>query len=1306
MKIKLLLLINIFIFGFNCFSQQIWKLNTPALQNKVVENSKEHKLLVLDNNSFLSLVKGVSDRTSSKKKSSTILLPVENNTFEAFEMVGASNFSEELALKFPEIKSYVGKSTQSNKVVRLSFSEHNGLRAFITAGNEITLIKPTDLKTNTYAVSNRKESESLSDFECGVVEEVHEHSHKKTANAKISTTDGYLRKYRLALATTGEYSNYFLTGNETSDLERKTVVLAALNTTLTRINGILERDLGITLELVPENDRVIHLNATTDPFTFFGEQLLPVVQNHLDAEIGSVNYDIGHLLAHRFRNYGIAYPASVCRDGFAGKGSAFSSGPNLAADNFYMVFAHELGHQLGTNHVQSSSACRDPYEAGTAVEPGSGSTIMSYAGICSPSVQNSIDSYYNYVSIRDVISVTEGSGCGELISTGNHAPTADAGSDYTIPKSTPFILEGTAEDADNNSTLSYTWEQIDTESPNSNSTPQPTWVYGPLFRSYTPTDVPVRYMPKLEDVVAGNLTPTWDVLPSVSRTMDFAFTVRDNAVFGSHTASDEMTVTVEGNSGPFAVTSQNSSTIWQVGEVKTITWNVANTDQAPINTSTVAIYLSTDGGYTYPITVVTNVPNTGSYDIVVPEVPASTSTARLMVRAENNVFYAINASDININLSEFFMSLSESEKDVCKDEDAVFVFDYKTVSGFNEMTTFSMENLPNGVTATFDPATAINNNTEVTLTISGLDNLNQNSYETTIVGNTISAQRNVNIRLNLFENLSKPTLISPENNTSQIIPNSALVWEAVQNTEAFFTIELASDPGFSNIIEQTITTENTFIPSQTEFNADYYWRVLSDNVCGTSDFSEVFTFKTKCNDPSNITMTDIAYNTATISWTDNSSSSWEIRIIENAPTPIEKIITTNTNSYIISALNSSTDYDVFVRSLCASDFSNWIGPQKFTTPAKCPVPSDFVADLAGNLSWTSNGSETVWELEYGVEGFSPGTGTKVLTSTNPHAMEGLNPGALYDVYLTAICGANPGSDDSQQVGPVLVDFYEINCNTEKFYDYGGPEGNYGKDDYYIILFKASSAPLTITFNAFDLAEDDYLFVNTEDGSRFYYGTDGPRTITLESGSVFFRFESVSEETSTGWEATVTCGAISCPMPSDFVIDDITFNSVDLSWTSNGIETQWELEYGIKGFTPGQGTTVLTSANPYTLTGLSEDTDYEIYLKAICGLNSGDNDSNVVVPIDFNLSEVLGVSEVSFFDGFKFYPTPVNNKLTVESNEEITKVEIYNLVGQLITTNQERLKERVEIDFSYLSVGIYYIRSYSYGKIRTFRIIKQ
>ena len=101
----------------------------------------------------------------------------------------------------------------------------------------------------------------------------------------------------------------------------------------------------------------------------------------------------------------------------------------------------------------------------------------------------------------------------------------------------------------------------------------------PLFRWFQPNTDVIRYFPQLSSILNGNTTGTGEVLPSVGRTMDFRFIVRDNASDYGALACDELTITVDGNSGPFEVTSQNAGATWHSGDTETITWSVNNTDQ-------------------------------------------------------------------------------------------------------------------------------------------------------------------------------------------------------------------------------------------------------------------------------------------------------------------------------------------------------------------------------------------------------------------------------------------------------------------------------------------------------------------------------------------------------------------------------------------------------------------------------------------------------------------------------------------------------------------------------------------------------
>ena len=341
----------------------------------------------------------------------------------------------------------------------------------------------------------------------------------------------------------------------------------------------------------------------------------------------------------------------MCEDGEKGGGHTGLSNPT--GDHFAIDYvSHEMGHQFGGYHTMNSSMCSRSSSGQTQVEPASGSSIMGYAGLCLTDVQSNTDPHFNYVNVRDIsANIKSGvSTCAAITTTTNNPPVADAGNDYTIPKSTAFILEGTATDADGLGSLTYEWSQNDPEEAWDDE-PDPTEVDGPLYRAKMPITSPDRYMPQLTDVIAGNLTPTWEVTPSVGRTMNFSFMIRDNDINGAQTADDLMEVIVADGAGPFKVTSQSTTgIIWTENSTQSITWDVANTTASPVSAANVDIFLSLDGGYTYPTTLASGIPNNGSANIVVPTGSATTK-ARIMVRGAGNIFYALNSKDFTIDLT-------------------------------------------------------------------------------------------------------------------------------------------------------------------------------------------------------------------------------------------------------------------------------------------------------------------------------------------------------------------------------------------------------------------------------------------------------------------------------------------------------------------------------------------------------------------------------------------------------------------------------------------------------------------------------
>jgi hypothetical protein len=640
---RLLLYILVFFISVNAFSQSLWK--KVERNNEITEDRLEHRaskpisynLFTLDKSQF-------EDKISVEN--SIIKLPTPNG-LQRFKIKEASVFSKELAAKYPSIKSYVGYGIDDQTArARISKSKV-GIHVMISSGNYPLYLVDPYTKDKKTAIAYFKKNSKRAHFNCLVEESVA--PIKRTISKTNSAGDGKLRTYRLALVATGAYSQFHLdrqgVGAGESDATKKAAVLSAINTSITRINGIFERDLSITMQLVSNNENLIFLDASTDGLTDGNANtLITEVQSKIDNVIGNTNYDVGHAFGKDSNGNGLAAFQSACNQLEKGQGVSILDTP--IDDGFDLdVSAHEFGHQFGANHTQNSDCNRN---SATAVEPGSGTTIMGYAGWCwetNSNVQNNSDAYFHAVSIAEMWSYVSGTSCAVETTTGNTAPSANAGNDFTIPKSTPFILTGSATDADAGNSLTYVWEQIDNEI--ATMPLSSTNTVGPLFRSASPSTSSSRHFPKLATVLAGNTSTTWEVLPSVPRTMEFAFTVRDNVTNGGATDRDDAIVTVDGNSGPFIVTSQSTNTTLNGSSTQTITWNVANTSAAPVSCANVNILLSTDGGLTYPHVLVSNTPNDGTQDVTLTN--ETTSQARIKIEAVGNIFYAVNSTNFSID---------------------------------------------------------------------------------------------------------------------------------------------------------------------------------------------------------------------------------------------------------------------------------------------------------------------------------------------------------------------------------------------------------------------------------------------------------------------------------------------------------------------------------------------------------------------------------------------------------------------------------------------------------------------------------
>ena len=570
-----------------------------------------------------------------------VLMPNAEGKFEKFIVWENSNFEPALQAQFPDIRAYAGTGVD-DKYATINFSmSPQGIQTMVLRADKGSeFIEPLTTDRSVYVLFDSKtRAKATLPLVC-TTDDVALNVEMLRANESSLSNNGVYKTMRLALSCTGEYAQYF--GGTVA------AATAAMNATMTRVNGVFEKDIALHLNIIANNSLVVYTNPISDPYSpasgmnNWNSQL----QNTLTSVIGEANYDIGHLFGASGGGGNAGCIGCVCN---TGKGSGITSpADNIPMGDFFDIdyVAHEMGHQLGGNHTFSHGGENNAVN----VEPGSGSTIMAYAGITGATdVQPHSDDYFTYRSILQIQSNLATKTCPVTVTMTNQTPVVSAGLDWTIPMGTPFILTGTGSDADGNA-LTYTWEQNDDASGgslgNPGSFPAGTKLTGPNFRSLTPTSTPVRYMPAYATVLNGSVSNTWEAVSTVGRTLNFTLTARDNAAGGGQTQTDAAVVTVSGSAGPFALTSQNTSGIsWPQGSTQTITWSVNNTNTLA-GSSNVNIKLSTDNGQTWPITLASNVPNDGSETITVPSIAAP--YCRIWIEPVANIYYAINSTPFAI----------------------------------------------------------------------------------------------------------------------------------------------------------------------------------------------------------------------------------------------------------------------------------------------------------------------------------------------------------------------------------------------------------------------------------------------------------------------------------------------------------------------------------------------------------------------------------------------------------------------------------------------------------------------------------
>jgi uncharacterized repeat protein (TIGR01451 family) len=607
--------------------------------NQVVAQPQIFQAFTLDAGALKStLAAAPSESKQAAAFSKTLItVPMPDGTVANFRFVEAPIMEPALAKKFPQIKTYLGQGVvDPQAVIRFDLTPAGFHGQVLSPGGTVYIDPSATGDTNVYASYYKRDyARATDDFHCLTDAGSSEQAGMSQIAVKEVVSGGNLRIYRLACAATAEYTTFF-NGTVAN-------ALAGIVTAINRVDGIYESELAVRLVLVANNDQIVYTNAATDPYSnSVPATLLTQNQSNLDFVIGSANYDLGHVFGT-----GGGGLAGLSVVGTANKAWGETGMSTPIGDAFYVDYvAHEIGHQFGAHHTfnGTNSSCNGNRTGATAYEPGSGTTIMAYAGICGvDNVQPHSDPYFHSASVEEIINFTTsgiGNSCAVITNTLNNAPTVNAGAAYTIPKGTPFTLTASGSDPDGDP-ITYCWEERDLGpvtglgSPDNGSSP--------IFRSFNPVTSASRTFPRLSDIL-NNTSAPGEMLPGTNRTMSFRVTARDNRIGGGGVNMAEMQVVVASNAGPFIITSPASRVTWSGAQ--TVTWNVAGTAGAPTGVANVNILLSTNGGVSFPITLAANTPNDGSEAVALPGI--DTTNARIRVEAVGNIFFAISKTNFNI----------------------------------------------------------------------------------------------------------------------------------------------------------------------------------------------------------------------------------------------------------------------------------------------------------------------------------------------------------------------------------------------------------------------------------------------------------------------------------------------------------------------------------------------------------------------------------------------------------------------------------------------------------------------------------
>lgn len=798
---------------------------------------------------------------AANQRALVVSLPTANGAMEDFSILKTSAMDPELEAQHPEILTL--SATAVNKpgmLARITVTPYWGMRIMIARPDkERELIQPVALGQNlfymVYDANHEPRDPMMAKLITGTdpnldLSYLKEQDKPRFSLGEPVPSDGNrletgnvkLKMYKFACACTGEFSQDN-GGNKDAVFQKVTSVTNSLNL-------IYERDLNIRLLLIPESYDIIFLDPATDPYpgSTVGEWMNANPLAMLNVLGSADKYDVGHVFARFITGNAIGVAGGYCCTQSKGRGC--SAGNIPYGDYFFSVVGQEIGHMWGGWHTWNKcDETTEPFPDIDRCEPGSGNTIMSYHNACGSDNTGGQGSLYYHTcsisTIRRFVEQEQGATCGTEEVTPNNKPiatTAHPKSLIFIPISTPFTLSGSAIDPDGD-VLNYCWDQIDIGPPSSLG--QPTG-NAPSFIWLPPSPNPSRTFPRIQTVIANNSTAT-EVLPTYNRDLTFVLVARDDKPGGGGLGFDTVNLRSTTTAGPFLVSYPNlASTVWNVGEYQTVTWNVANTNNSLVNCQQVNIKLSLDGGMTYPVTLASNQPNIGRACIQVPN--NITTTARIRVEAADNVFFDISNASFRIQqptAAGFSICANDLVDFVCLPAGFSTEISSTAIGGFSEPLSLSATGLPNGATATFSP-NPVPAGGSSTLTITLPPDAVEETFNVTVMGSAGAESSISVITLTTIQNdFSSVAPTAPANGASGVNTRPLLQWSTAIDADAY-DVELATNPSFD---PQTIvaTKPNSATPTF-QITTDlaeggvYFWRVRPKNACGEGEWTETQVF--------------------------------------------------------------------------------------------------------------------------------------------------------------------------------------------------------------------------------------------------------------------------------------------------------------------------------------------------------------------------------------------------------------------------------------------------------------------------------